>query len=179
MNNEVKISIPGKIVISGEYAVLDGAPAIVSTLNQKVNITIQKCDKNHNIYLTSALKGVFPFAIDENSNIIWLATDPGVFGLVLKHAFKILKLKLNQKLYIVVDSSEFFRAPQGEISTKLGIGSSAAISVGITQALSQYHEISSSPENLLTQANSIHQALQGKTRQRHRCYLLLCRSGRN
>jgi phosphomevalonate kinase len=44
----------------------------------------------------------------------------------------------------------------------LGIGSSAAVSVGITQALSQYQDIRSSPENLLTQANSIHQGLQGQ-----------------
>ena len=44
----------------------------------------------------------------------------------------------------------------------MGIGSSAAVSVGITQALSQYQAIRSSPENLLSQANSIHQGLQGK-----------------
>ena len=58
MNNEIQVSITGKIVISGEYAVLDGAPAIVSTLKQKVNITIQKSDKKHNVYTTSVLEGV-------------------------------------------------------------------------------------------------------------------------
>ena len=55
MNHEIQVSIPGKVVISGEYAVLDGAPAIVSTLKQKVNITIQKSDKNHNIYIDSIM----------------------------------------------------------------------------------------------------------------------------
>ena len=162
MNNEIQVSIPGKIVISGEYAVLDGAPAIVSTLNQKVNITIQKSDKNHNIYITSGLDGVFPFTIDDDFNALWLQADPGVFGLLLQHAFKILKPKLKEKLYIVVDSSEFFRTTNDGVAIKLGIGSSAAVSVGITQALSQYQDIRSSSENLLTQANSIHQGLQGK-----------------
>ena len=162
MNNEIQVSIPGKIVISGEYAVLDGAPAIVSTLNQKVNITIQKSDKNHNIYTTSVLQGVFPFTIDDDSNVVWLKTDPGVFGLLLQHAFKILKPKLNEKLCISVDSSEFFQTTKDGTAVKLGIGSSAAVSVGITQALSQYQKIRSSSENQLTQANSIHQALQGK-----------------
>lgn len=161
MNNEIQVSIPGKIVISGEYAVLDGAQAIVSTLKQKVNITIQKSDKNHNIYTTSVLQGVFPFTIDDDANVLWLEADPGVFGLLLQHAFKILQPKLKEKLCIVVDSSEFFRTTKDGIAIKLGIGSSAAVSVGITQALSQYQDIRSSPKNLLTQANSIHQGLQG------------------
>ncbi len=162
MNNEIQVSIPGKIVISGEYAVLDGAPAIVSTLKQKVNITIQKSDKKHNIYTTSVLQGVFPFTMDDDANVLWLEADPGVFGLLLQHAFKILKPKLKEKLRIAVDSSEFFRTTNDGVAIKLGIGSSAAVSVGITQALSQYQAIRSSPENLLSQANSIHQGLQGK-----------------
>ena len=162
MNNEIQVSIPGKVVISGEYAVLDGAPAIVSTLKQKVNITIQKSDKNHNIYTTSVLQGVFPFTMDDDANVLWLEADPGVFGLVLQHAFKILKPKLKENLWIAVDSSEFFRTTKDGTAIKLGIGSSAAVSVGITQALSQYQAIRSSPENLLSQANSIHQGLQGK-----------------
>jgi len=162
MNNEIQVSIPGKIVISGEYAVLDGAPAIVSTLKQKVNITIQKSDKKHNVYTTSVLQGVFPFTMDDDANVLWLEADPGVFGLLLQYAFKILKPKLKENLWIAVDSSEFFRTAKDGTAIKLGIGSSAAVSVGITQALSQYQAIRSSPENLLSQANSIHQSLQGK-----------------
>ena len=162
MDNEIQVSIPGKIVISGEYAVLDGAPAIVSTLKQKVNITIQKSDKKHNVYTTSVLQGVFPFTMDDDANVLWLEADPGVFGLLLQHAFKILKPKLKENLWIAVDSSEFFRTAKDGTAIKLGIGSSAAVSVGITQALSQYQAIRSSPENLLSQANSIHQGLQGK-----------------
>ena len=108
MNNEIQVSIPGKVVISGEYAVLDGARAIVSTLKQKVNITIQKSDKSHNIYTTSVLQGVFSFTIDNYANVLWLEADPGSFGLLLQYAFKILKPKLKEKLCIAVDSSEFF-----------------------------------------------------------------------
>ena len=162
MNNEIGVSIPGKIVISGEYAVLDGALAILTTLNQKVNIKIQESDKNHNVYLTSALEGVFPFATDDDANIIWLEADPGTYGLLLQHAFKILKPMIKEKLSIIIDSSGFFRTTKDGTAIKLGIGSSAAVSVGITQALFQYQEIVSSPGNLLAQANIIHQTLQGK-----------------
>ncbi len=162
MNNEIEVLIPGKVVISGEYAVLDGAPAIISALSQKVNIKIQKSDKKHNIFLTSALESIFPFIIDDDSNIIWLDTDPGVFGFLIQHAINIIKPKFKEKFCIDVDSSEFFQTTQDGKDYKLGIGSSAAVSVGITHALSRYHDISSSPEKLLKQANSIHQALQGK-----------------
>ena len=81
---------------------------------------------------------------------------------MLQHAFKILKPILKEKLSITVDSSEFFHTTKDRTAKKLGIGSSAAVSVGITQALFQYQEIESSPRNLITQANSIHQILQGK-----------------
>ena len=162
MNNGIGVSVPGKIVISGEYAVLDGALAILATLNQRANIRIQKSDKNHNIYSTSALEGVFPFTIDDDANVLWLEADPGEYGSLLQHAFKILKPMLKEKLSIIVDSSEFFQTTKDGTAIKLGIGSSAAVSVGITQALFQYQEIESSPGNLLAQANSIHQILQGK-----------------
>lgn len=161
MNNEIKFSIPGKIVISGEYAVLDGAPAIVSALNQRANIKIQKIDKQHNIFLTSAIDGIFPFIIDDDFNIVWLDSDPGAFGLVLQCAINILEIKFKEKFCIDVNSSEFFQTTQDGKVQKLGIGSSAAVSVGIIQALTQHYGISSS-ENLLKQANSIHQNLQGK-----------------
>ena len=162
MNNGIEVSIPGKIVISGEYAVLDGAPAIVSTVKQKVKISIQTSVNNHNIYSTSALDGVFPFRTDDDFNVLWLDADPGIFGSLLKYAFRILKPKLKEKLCIDIESSEFFQTTKDGTVHKLGIGSSAAVSIGITQALSEYQAILSSPENLLTQANSIHQALQGK-----------------
>jgi len=159
MNNEIEVLIPGKIVISGEYAVLDGAPAIVSALNQKANIKIQKSDKQHNIFLTSAIDGIFPFIIDDDFNIVWLDSDPGVFGLVLQYAINILETKFKEKFCIDIDSSEFFQITQDGKVHKLGIGSSAAVSVGIIQALTRYCGISS--ENLLKQAHSIHQNLQG------------------
>ena len=162
MKNAIRVSIPGKIVISGEYAVLYGAPAILATLNQRANIKIQESDTNHNIFVTSALEDVFPFTTDDDFNIVWFETDPGAYGLLLQHAFKILKPILKKKLSITVDSSEFFQTTKDGRAIKLGIGSSAAVSVGITQALFQYQEIESSPGNLLTQANSIHQILQGK-----------------
>ena len=146
MNSEIVVSTPGKIVISGEYAVLDGASSIVSTLNQRTNISIKQSDKNYNILSTSALESIFPFIIDEDSNIVWCDADPGVFGLLLEHAFNILKPQPTEKFRISVDSSEFFKTTKDGVLYKIGIGSSAAVSVGITKALSQYSDIELPPD---------------------------------
>lgn len=162
MSEMVRVSTPGKIVISGEYAVLNGVSAIVSTLNRNTNIFIEKKYESQSIYSTSALEDDFPFTIDEDANVIWLDADPGLFGSLFEYAVKIFKLKLREELAICIDSSEFFLTRKDGTTTKLGIGSSASVAVGITQALSQYQEIQLSQENLLSKANSIHKTLQGQ-----------------
>ena len=39
---ESKILAPGKVVLAGEYAVLDGCPSIVLSIDRGVQCTIQK-----------------------------------------------------------------------------------------------------------------------------------------
>ncbi|NQV86952.1 MAG: hypothetical protein HQ492_07745 [Woeseiaceae bacterium] len=40
MTSEVLASAPGKVVLSGEYAVLDGAPAIAMAVNRRASATL-------------------------------------------------------------------------------------------------------------------------------------------
>ena len=68
MNNPVQISVPGKIIVSGEYAVLDGAFAIVSTTDQKLKVSRKSTAHDHHIYTTSLVKERFPFLHDNDSN---------------------------------------------------------------------------------------------------------------
>ncbi len=49
-------------------------------------------------FLTSAIDGIFPFIIDDDFNIVWLDSDPGVFGLVLQYAINILETKFKEKV---------------------------------------------------------------------------------
>ena len=37
----IRASAPGKIVLSGEYAVLDGAPAICAAVDRRAAVTIE------------------------------------------------------------------------------------------------------------------------------------------
>ena len=88
MNSPVQISVPGKIIISGEYAVLNGAFAIVSTVDQKLKVSIKNTDHDYHVYRTSIVKERFSFQHNDDSNIHWLASDPGVHGSLVQHAFK-------------------------------------------------------------------------------------------
>jgi len=44
MTRAVVASAPGKIVLSGEYAVLDGAPAIVMAVNRRARAALADVD---------------------------------------------------------------------------------------------------------------------------------------
>ena len=160
MNSPVQISVPGKIIVSGEYAVLNGAFAIVSTTDQKLKVSIKSTDHDHHVYTTSIAKEHFPFLHDNGANIHWLASDPGVHGSLVQHAFKALELIPEEKLYIAIDSSEFFISNKKNKRIKLGIGSSAAISVGLIKALSRHLKLPLSPEVLLEKSNLTHRMFQ-------------------
>ena len=160
MNSPVQISVPGKIIVSGEYAVLNGAFAIVSTTDQKLKVSIKSTDHDHHVYTTSIAKEHFPFLHDNGANIHWLASDPGSHGSLVQHAFKALELIPEEKLYIAIDSSEFFISNKKNKRIKLGIGSSAAVSVGLIKALSRYLKLQLPPEVLLEKAYLVHRMFQ-------------------
>ena len=160
MNDPVLISVPGKIILSGEYAVLDGAVAIVCSTDQRLKVSIKNTDNDHHTYTTSMSKGHFPFQHDHDANIRWLASDPGLFGTLVQYAFRALALTPEEKLCIEIDSSEFFISNNENKNTKLGIGSSAAVSVGLIKALSRYLKLSLPPEVLLEKSTLVHRMFQ-------------------
>jgi phosphomevalonate kinase len=69
----VTASAPGKAVLSGEYVVLDGAPAIATALDRRARITLtsvaQEC---HSITAPGYLEGTWRFRQDRNGDFIWL-----------------------------------------------------------------------------------------------------------
>lgn len=93
---------PGKLILTGEYAVLQGAPALVIAVNRRVVATRR-----------TAPRGSSPFLIAVADEIAkrYGANHPAT----------------RAALDIVVDSSEFYLGTQ-----KLGLGSSAAVTVAAT-----------------------------------------------
>ena len=106
----VTASAPGKVVLCGEYAVLDGAPAIAMAVNRRASVTIDA-------------------ASDAGVTSLGLAGDTDTR--LLDGVCDTLAID-RPDAAIVLDSLAFADTPSG---TKLGIGSSAALTVALVGAL--------------------------------------------
>ncbi len=55
---------PGKLVLIGEYAVLENSPAIVAAVNRRATITIEKTGEDLSLLNLPHLKDSVPLAVD-------------------------------------------------------------------------------------------------------------------
>lgn len=137
----IRVSAPGKMVLLGEYAVLFGAPAVVAAVNRRAAVELQP---SSTAYWTAAAPGLFEqparFDIDEDGTPRWLDEgDREHFTLVdsllrglAKHS--LVDMKTLGPLEMVLDTQAFFETT-ADGREKLGLGSSAALTVGLTTAL--------------------------------------------
>jgi phosphomevalonate kinase len=93
---------PGKLILTGEYAVLDGAPALVVAVDRRV----------------SARRRIGPHG--SSPFLVAVAEE-------IARAYGVDAPEARAAMEIVVDSSTFFLG-----NTKLGLGSSAAVTVAAT-----------------------------------------------
>jgi len=137
MTTEYTATAPGKLVIAGEYAVLDGALAISAAVNKRAIASVNAASASELLIANTGMR--FPFALRADGQPIWLK-DPGDSGAVLAAILETLadkhRLRADQQpWHIELCSRDFFtQLPDGSL-LKLGIGSSAAISVALLAAL--------------------------------------------
>lgn len=111
MSRKVKISAPGKIILSGEHAVVYGYPAILASAGCRLKVEIAPSKKDLEIISRHGGKLV-------------------EYG--LKKAAQALREKTDIKLRIEIDS---------EIPVGSGMGSSAALAVAITAAFFKFKKL--------------------------------------
>ena len=109
----VTASAPGKVVLSGEYAVLDGAPAISMAINRRAVVTLAPAGERGAAVTSVGLGG-------RNETTL------------LDCVARALKFTDADKYSITLNTSEFVDDASG---VKLGIGSSAALTVALVMAL--------------------------------------------
>ena len=145
---KVQASAPGKAVLSGEYVVLDGAPAIAVALNRRVQVTISKASAgSHELTAPGLADGRWRFQADKSGKIDWQdASAKELFGL-FESVWCRVNPEIDRRLEICVESGEFFDARS---EGKLGIGSSAAVATALSGALGCYSN--DSPDVLATAA---------------------------
>jgi len=126
----IAASAPGKVVLSGEYAVLEGAPAVCMAVDRRARVTVEHNDEDHHVvtapgYTESRAR----FRIADGV-VQWLA-DGEDFKLV-EDLWRTAHIKTSRHLSIRLDTSDFVDAESG---AKIGIGSSAALMTAFAAAL--------------------------------------------
>ncbi len=150
----ISTSAPGKLVLLGEYAVLEGAPALVAAVNRRARVGLAARDgKTH---LVSA-PGLFEeqISIDPDGPSTWKEQLP-----LLARAFEYAPDFGKGTFDILLDTRDFYiRGKDGPI--KLGLGSSAALTTALLAAVTALgpgsHPTPPSMEELLR----FHRSLQG------------------
>lgn len=121
---------PGKLILTGEYAVLRGAPALVTAVNRRA------------VAQRHAVRGSSPFLLAVANEI---ASRRGADDVATRASME-----------IAVDSTSFYDTH----GTKLGLGSSAAVTVAATAcALAQAGV--TDPEEVMSIASKAHGDAQG------------------
>lgn len=143
-------SAPGKLFVCGEYAVLDGAPAVVVAVDRRAVVRVAAADR----WIATAPgfdRRAREFSVVA-SRLEWPQGDSPLP--VLDAVFAALPCAGDGPLALTLDTASFAAA-----GGKLGLGSSAALVVAACGAL--MHWFTGSCKDLLTTAVSAHRALQG------------------
>ncbi len=152
MTADVVASAPGKAVLCGEYAVLDGAPAICMALDRRARAVLSDIDGDISRVTASAYTDDTGRFESVEGNIHWHAGQT-VFG-VVDAVWRAADVLEKRAVLIDLDTSEFTDL---QSRRKIGIGSSAALTVALCSAL----QGSADAATIMAIAQRAHADLQG------------------
>jgi len=133
----ITATAPGKAVLSGEYVVISGAPAIVAAIDRRVRVTVAASAADcHSVSTPGYLDGCRRFRLNNNGDLAWLEPAPerGAFSLV-EEIWKCFDTAPWPNLSLSIDTQAFYDELSG---LKIGLGSSAAVAVALTAALQRF-----------------------------------------
>lgn len=125
-------SAPGKVVLCGEYAVLDGVSGLSMAVNRRARVTVTRLAGEISRLETCAF-GDASFLAHPGGGIGWQCdADRARFGL-FEQVWQAAPARPEGAYSFVLDTALFRDRRSGQ---KLGLGSSAALAVGLARALS-------------------------------------------
>ena len=152
MTTAVVASAPGKIVLSGEYAVLDGAPAIVMAVDRRARVVLAgDAGRISQVRAPGYTNEVGRFEIADGG-IRWL--DGQALYRVVDSVWRAADARPSGAQLIDLDTSDFV---DPERQQKVGIGSSAALTVALCAAVKR----STDRGTIMDVAQRAHGDLQG------------------
>ena len=136
----IAASAPGKLVLLGEYAVLEGAPAVAMAVDRRAVARLtSRSGSRCEVFAPDVIKARTPFSIGSNGLPDWQAagTDAARLNLVDEVlrglADEGLAPAAGSGFDLALDTSAFFDTQNAE-RPKLGLGSSAALTVALAMA---------------------------------------------
>ena len=146
-------SAPGKIVLSGEYAVLRGAPAVAVAIDRRARVCLRSESGATSLVRTRGFAdSAASFVIGSGGSVEW--PRGGQLSL-LDHAFRVATQHQWPAISLTLDTEELFDPNSG---AKYGLGSSAALCCALLLALSELHGDTGA---VLQRAAAAHMAFQG------------------
>lgn len=152
----IHTSAPGKIVLCGEYVVLDGAPALGAAVNRRAEVFIANSNAaSHVVRCPGLADGQFSFTVDDNGEFEWQGDAASLPDLsLLEQTWRSLKPQLSGTIDLILDTSAFADAETGD---KFGLGSSAALTVALSAALAGLQQQQVDTESMI----ATHRRFQG------------------
>lgn len=162
--NRFSVTVPGKLVLLGEYAVLEGSPALVVAVDRRCRLTVTQLESDSILF--EAVNLDIPsveFVVGKNGVIEFISETDSKTKQPYRHAIASMETAAQfhseklSGLRISIDTSEFYLSGSGQ---KLGLGSSAAVTVGCLIGLLHTANSDMSTDDLLSLALSTHRLAQ-------------------
>jgi phosphomevalonate kinase len=151
-------SAPGKLVLLGEYAVLEGAPALVVAVNRRARVTITQTGGKDYVIDAPSLGVRDARCRLRDGRIGWSDRKPAAADKLIL-ACSIIEAEAGgaplSAFRAMLDTDAFFTGPGG---SKLGLGSSAALTVAFSGAI---HALRRGPAPQMERLIAVHRQMQG------------------
>lgn len=160
-----RFSAPGKLYLLGEYAVLDGAPALLRAVDRRVTVTLTETGSESGSaaesgwHLTATELGIDRLALGDGAALPQNLDDATAKKLRLLTEVRAAVDSLaaaTKTFHITIESAQFMQDGH-----KLGIGSSAAVAVALSAALAESRGVALTRSALFDVAAGAHSAAQG------------------
>ena len=148
-------SAPGKLVLLGEYAVLEGAPALVLAVDRRASVSLESGENGFWEFVSPTL-GLQARLQLRNGNAIWIDGAPAELAWITTLLACLPQTERLPACRIELDSDAFYLDHSGA-RAKLGLGSSAALAVALLGAL---HALANTAPPATEEAIAAHRAIQ-------------------
>ena len=168
----VGFSAPGKLVLLGEYAVLFGHPALVMAVDRRARVELASAPgRVWQVTAPGFADTSASFEIDPEGGVswsrdsVWAADSFGLVEQVLNSLLATASVDFGElpPVSMVLDTRAFFQ-PSESGSVKLGLGSSAALTVALGAGMLSWAGIDDSRVPVATRLNrmlELHRGFQG------------------